>query len=222
MKKGEKKFYDIWILLAVFLLLLVITGGAWYLSSEKTENIAEGEQTAEEQAAVISRNSPLTEYVRLSPNATVPREEKITKITIHHMAADLSLEEAGRLFADTDREASANYGIDSEGRIGLYVEEKNRAWSSANPDNDARAVTIEVADDEIGGDWHVSEEAYDALIELCTDICRRNDISKLVYTGNAEGNLTMHKMFDSGTECPGEYLESRMGEIAKAVNQRLQ
>ena len=137
------------------------------------------------------------------------------------MAADLTLEEAGELFAREDREASANYAIDSEGRVGLYVEEKNRAWTSADRDNDGQAVTIEVANDEIGGQWHVSDQAYETLIDLCVDICRRNGIPELVYTGTEEGTLTIHKMFDEETQCPGPYLESRMPEIAEEVNQRL-
>lgn len=177
--------------------------------------------TKEEQEAVIQGNSPLTEYVDLTSNATFPREQKIRKITIHHMAADLTLEEAGELFAREDREASANYAIDSEGRVGLYVEEKNRAWTSADRDNDGQAVTIEVANDEIGGQWHVSDQAYETLIDLCVDICRRNGIPELVYTGTEEGTLTIHKMFDEETQCPGPYLESRMPEIAEEVNQRL-
>lgn len=217
----ENKFYDIWILLVAFLILPVLTAGVWCFTSGKPESLTGRKLTEWEQQDIIKRNSPLTDYVYLTANASFPREEKIAKITIHHMAADLSIEEVGNLFADSGREASANYGIDSEGRIGLYVEEQNRAWTSSNSDNDARAVTIEVADEKIGENWHVSDQAYAALIELCTDICMRNGIGQLVFTGDAEGNLTMHKMFDSETECPGSYLESRMPEIAEMVNQRL-
>ena len=166
-------------------------------------------------------NSTLAEYVCLSPNATSPRENKITKITIHHMAANLSLTEVGSLFSQTEREASSNYAIDISGRIGLYVLEKDRAWSSSNSENDSRAVTIEVANDETGGMWHVSDAAYNSLIDLCVDICRRNDIKELDFIGDADGNLTIHKMFDSNTQCPGPYLESRMKDIADEVNRQL-
>ena len=105
--------------------------------------------------------------------------------------------------------------------MALYVEEANRAWTSSSPDNDHQAVTIEVANDEIGGSWHVSDAAYDALIELCVDICRRNGIRELVYTGDEGGNLTIHKLFNPDTECPGPYLESRMPDIAAEVTRRL-
>ena len=170
---------------------------------------------------VIARNSPLTEYVCLSPNADFPRKGTVQKITIHHMAGDLDLEALGGFFSQRDRRASANYGIDSAGRVALYVEEQNRAWASSSRENDAQAVVIAVANDETGGDWHVSDEAYQSLIALCVDICRRNGVPELRFTGGPDGNLTIHKMF-AETECPGPYLESKMPEIAQTVTTRLQ
>ncbi len=165
-------------------------------------------------------NSSLVSYTKLSPNCDHPRNHAIDKITIHHMAGDLSVETCGNLFADPSREASANYGIGSDGRVGLYVDEGDRAWASASPSNDNRAVNIEVANDAIGGDWPVSSAAYKALINLCVDICRRNGIGALNYTGDADGNLTEHRMF-TATACPGPYLHERMGRIAAEVNSRL-
>ncbi|NBH72826.1 N-acetylmuramoyl-L-alanine amidase [Clostridiaceae bacterium] len=177
--------------------------------------------TDSEKEDVAKRNSSLIEYVYLSPNADFPRKGRIRKLTIHHMAGDLSLEELGKNFSDRDRRASSNYAVDSEGRIALYVEEGNRAWTSSSRENDHQAVTIEVANDELGGDWHVSDEAYEALIALCVDICKRNGIEGLNFTGDKEGNLTLHKMFADDTECPGPYLERQMGHIAAEVNARL-
>lgn len=164
-------------------------------------------------------NSSLVSYTKISPNST-PRSKKITKITIHHMAGNLSIEGCGREFASPERKGSSNYGIGTDGRIGMYVEEKNRAWTSSNPDNDDMAVTIEVANDVIGGNWHVSDKALASLIDLCTDICERNGIEKLNFTGNKNGNLTMHKYF-AATACPGAYLESKFPYIANEVNKRL-
>ncbi|MCI8813418.1 MAG: N-acetylmuramoyl-L-alanine amidase, partial [Oscillibacter sp.] len=108
--------------------------------------------TEAEQAEIIARSSPLTEYVYLSVNADFPREDTIKKITIHHMADDIPLERLGEVFAEPDRRASSNYAIDTAGRVALYVEEGNRAWTSSSPENDHQAVTIEVANDEIGGE----------------------------------------------------------------------
>lgn len=165
-------------------------------------------------------NSALVDYTRLSPNRSHPRNHTIDKITIHHMAGDLSVETCGNLFANPNREASANYGIGSDGRVGLYVDEGDRAWASASPSNDNRAVNIEVANCATGGDWPVSSAAYNKLIDLCVDICQRNGIKALNYTGGADGNLTEHRMFVP-TACPGPYLHERMSQIAAAVNSRL-
>lgn len=165
-------------------------------------------------------NSGLVSYTKLSPNCVHPRNHAIDKITIHHMAGDLSVETCGNLFAKPSYEASSNYGIGSDGRVGLYVDEGDRAWASKSPSNDNRAVNIEVANCATGGDWPVSDAAYRKLIDLCVDICQRNGIKALNYTGGADGNLTEHRMF-TATACPGPYLHERMGRIAAEVNSRL-
>ena len=131
-------------------------------------------------------NSNLVTYTKLSPNMNAPRNQPISKITIHHMAGNLTVEQCGELFASASREASANYGIDSNGNVGLYVDEANRSWASASPWNDNRAVTIEVANDEIGGGWHVSDVAFNKLIDLCVDICQRNNF-RLSFDGTQNG-----------------------------------
>lgn len=165
-------------------------------------------------------NSSLVDYVQISPNRTSPRNHAIDRITIHHMAGNLTVETCGNVFAPSSRQASSNYGIGSDGRVGMYVEEKDRSWCSSSGANDHRAVTIEVADDVIGNGWHSSDKAMNKLIELCADICRRNGIPRLNYTGDTSGNLTMHKWFAS-TDCPGAYLESKFPWIANQVNKIL-
>lgn len=178
--------------------------------------------------AISYSNSSLVNHTRISPNKNNTRVHstynptgKITKITIHHMAGNLSIESCGNGFASPSRKGSSNYGIGSDGRVGLYVDEKHRAWTSSSPDNDYKAVTIEVAND--GGedtDWHVSDKAYAKLIDLCVDICKRNGIARLNYTGDEKGNLTRHNMFVA-TSCPGKYLQSKFDDIAKQVNKKL-
>lgn len=165
-------------------------------------------------------NSRLVNYTQLSPNCSKPRNHAIDKITIHHMAGNLTVEQCGSVFAPANRQASANYGIGTDGRVGMYVEEANRSWCSSNASNDNRAVTIEVANDEVGGDWHVSDTALAKLIDLCDDICQRNGIVRINYTGDKSGNLTMHKWF-AATACPGPYLESKFPYIAEQINARL-
>lgn len=208
-------------LLLLFCVLAAVVLAGAYRANQALPPYVGKDLTAQEMDEVIARNSPLTSYVHLTANANFPRTSPIQKITIHHMAANLTLENLGESFSHKDRKASSNYAIDIDGNIALYVEEANRAWSSANPENDDVAVTIEVANETLGGDWKVSNKSYEALIVLCTDICRRNGIEELTYTGDAQGTLTTHNMF-ADTQCPGPYLESRMEDIAAQVNANLQ
>lgn len=165
-------------------------------------------------------NSKYVEYTRLSPNCS-PRTAPISKITIHHMAVvNGSLEGVGARFADPNSYASANYGIDSDGHVALYCDESKRSWCSSSSDNDNKSVTIECANSAGSPDWPISDTCYAKLIDLCVDICERNGIQALNYTGDTKGNLTRHNMF-TATVCPGPYLQSKFPAIAEAVNKRL-
>lgn len=167
-------------------------------------------------------NSKLVNHTQYSPNCNKPRNKKITKIALHHMAGKLTVERCGAVFASASRQASSNYGIDTDGRVGLYVDEENRSWCTSNRELDNEAVTIEVANDKPSnsGKWHVSDKALAKTIDLCTDICQRNGIKKLNFTGDKTGNLVMHKWY-AATTCPGPYLESKFPYIAAEVNKRL-
>lgn len=173
-------------------------------------------------------NSSLITYTKLSPNCTKPRNHKIDTITIHCMAGNCSVETCGEIFAPASRQASSNYGIGSDGRIALYVDEANRSWCSSNATNDHRAVTIEVANTVAAEPWPVSDKAYAALLNLVTDICKRNGIAKLVWStnkadrvGHLNGcNMTVHRDY-ANKSCPGDYLYSRHADIAAEVNKRL-
>lgn len=165
-------------------------------------------------------NSRLVIHTNLSPNMSSPRKQKIQKVTIHHVAGVGTIESLGELFSLPERKASSNYGVGNDGRVGLYVDEMNRAWTSDSYDNDHMAVTIEVFNSRLDSNWPVSDKALNATIDLCVDICRRNGINELKFTGDERGNLTLHKYFAS-TGCPGPYLESKMPYIVSSVNKRL-
>lgn len=124
--------------------------------------------------------------------------------------------------AKPSRQMSSNYAISSDGGIALLCHEADRSWCSSSPANDHRAITVEVANDQIGGQWHVSDAALEALVKLCVDICQRNPALKngLNYTGDARGNLTKHSYFTS-TACPGPYLGGKFSWLAEEVNKRL-
>ena len=172
-------------------------------------------------------NSALISYTKLSPNHSGKRTKKIDTITIHCMAGQLSVESCGALFAQSSRQASSNYGIGNDGRIALYVDEGNRSWCTSSNANDQRAVTIEVASDATHP-YAVNSKAYDALLDLVTDICKRNEIKKLVWSTNKNErmnhlngcNMTVHRDY-ANKACPGDWLYNRHGEIAAEVNRRL-
>lgn len=163
-------------------------------------------------------NSNLAKYIHLVGNYNDRQGNGVSRIIIHHMVGNLSLETLGRVMES--RESSATYGIDVNGNIGRYVDEAYRPWTSSSWEADKCAVTIEVANNSDAPDWTVSDASMNALIELCADICKRNGIAKLNYTGDKSGNLHMHKWYAS-TACPGPYLESKFAYIAEEVNKRL-
>ena len=129
---------------------------------------------------------------------------KITKITIHHMAGNLSKSQMESCVYNPNRQMSCTYAIYSDGTVECFVGEQFRSWCSSSWDNDKNAITIEVANNSLAPNWTVSEKAYKKLIALCADICKRNGITPK-YTGKPSGSLTVHQMF-SNTNCPGPYL----------------
>ena len=165
-------------------------------------------------------NSPLICHTNLSPNCSSRNGAKITKITPHHMSGNLSIESCGNTFKPVARQASSNYGIGTDGRIALYVDESMRAWTSSSYENDRRAVTIEVANCATGEPWPISDAAWNSLVALCVDICQRNGIKGLTWDGTPNGSLTAHYMF-ANTDCPGTTLKGRMQELADTVNSKL-
>lgn len=172
-------------------------------------------------------NSPLVNYTALSPHHSGKRRHDIDTISIHCMAGNLSVEHCGAMFADPGRKASSNYGVGSDGRIALYVNEADRSWCTGSASNDNRAVTIEVANNGDAPNWPVSDAAYVSLIDLLVDICQRNDIKELRWKGDKtligqvdQQNMTVHRWF-AAKACPGNWLYDRHGQIAAEVNARL-
>lgn len=171
-------------------------------------------------------NSPLVDYTQISPNRTKNRNHEIDTITIHCVVGQCSVQTLGAVFAPTSCQASSNYGIGYDGKIGMYCEEKDRSWCSSSGANDHRAITIEVASDTYSP-YRVNAKAYAALIDLCTDICKRNNIKQLMWKGDKsligqvdKQNMTVHRWF-ANKSCPGDYLYNLHTQIAKEINARL-
>ncbi len=174
-------------------------------------------------------NSSLVKYTSLSPNHSGQRTHSIDRITPHCVVGQLTAEGICACFPK-GREASCNYGIGKDGKIALCVEEKNRSWCSSSAENDQRAVTIECASDSTAP-YAFNTAVYNTLIELCVDICKRNGKNKLLWLGDktktlnyapksGEMVLTVHRWF-ANKSCPGDWMYSRMGDLATTVTKRL-
>ena len=175
-------------------------------------------------------NSSLVNCTVLSPNHSGKRTHKIDRITPHCVVGQLSAESIGGCFTSTSRQASCNYGIGKDGRVCLIVDEANRSWCSSSNANDQRAITIECASDK-SEPYAMNSAVYNKLVDLCIDICKRNDIKKLLWfadknkslsyePANGEAVLTVHRWF-ANKSCPGGWLYSRLGDLASKVNASL-
>lgn len=175
-------------------------------------------------------NSPLVSYTKLSPNHSGRRTHSIDRITPHCVVGQCSVETLGSIFLPTSRQASCNYGIGADGRVGMYVEEKNRSWCSSSNANDQRAVTIECASDTTEP-YAFKDVVYQKLITLCVDICKRNGKKKLLWLGDKDKTLsyepksdemvlTVHRWF-ANKSCPGSWMYARMGDLATKVTAQL-
>lgn len=160
-------------------------------------------------------NSPLVTKTQRSSKHN-DRRYPITKITIHHAAGVMNFDTLLNYVATCPRDMSANYVL-RQGKLGLVVDEKYRAWTSSNAENDHKAVTIEVGNSSSGGNWPIADVDLELLIKWCADVCKRNNIPKLYYDGTPNGSLTLHEMF-AATGCPGPYIKSKINYICTKVN----
>lgn len=175
-------------------------------------------------------NSSLVVYTNLSPNHSGKRTHSIDRITPHCVVGQLSAESICGCFISSSREASCNYAIGTDGRVALCVDESNRSWCSSSNSNDQRAVTIECASDKTAP-YTMNSSVYNSLVKLCTDICKRNGKSKLIWISDKEKSLayepksgemvlTVHRWF-ANKSCPGDWLYSRLGDLANKVTANL-
>lgn len=175
-------------------------------------------------------NSSLIDYTIKSPNHSGARTHTIDRISPHCVVGQLSAESIGGCFTSSSRQASCNYGIGKDGRVVLVVDEANRSWCTSSNANDQRAVTIECASDSTAP-YAFNNVVYNKLIDLCTDICKRNGKKKLLWFADKntalnynpkadEMVLTVHRWF-ANKSCPGDWMYERMGDLANKVNAKL-
>lgn len=192
-------------------------------------------------------NSSLATIKELSPKYNADRKingvyKTITRFTPHCNGGHASAQNLAKFFKTTDRDVSCNYCIGDDGTIALIVEEKNRSWCSGGTKtvngmtgslNDYEAITVEVSSDSTSP-YAFTNAAYNALIDLCVDCCKRNGKTKVIWKGTAEATeayakngqkdnemlLTVHRWYATKS-CPGDWLFNRMQEFCDIVNTRL-
>ena len=172
-------------------------------------------------------NSSLVVHTRISPNKTSPRNHVIDTVAIHCVVGQTTAESLGEYFSSTSVNASSNYCVDKNGRVGMYVEEKDRSFCTSSRDIDHRAITIEVASDT-KHPYTVNDKAYSALIDLLVDICKRNPkIGYLRWEANKSlmgqvdrQNMVVHRWV-ANKSCPGDYLYNLHYDIVEKVNAEL-
>lgn len=178
----------------------------------------------------MKADSSLVSVVHYSPNNSGKRVYPLTRVSVHCVVGQCAAETLGNLFGNASFEASSNYGIGYDGKIGQFLPESYRSWCTSSYDNDNRAITIEVASDTTAP-YAVRDAAYKALIKLLVDICRRNKKTKLVWIpdktkalaykpASNELLMTVHRWF-ANKSCPGDYLYNRHTQIAAEVNKQL-
>lgn len=172
------------------------------------------------------------------------KQYKIDRITLHGVWGHLSLQSLAAEF-QTSTQHSSNYGIDDDGKIGMFVPEDDRSWCSDSRMNDVRAVTVEMNNDKTSPN-RMLDATVNAAIKLCVDVCIRNGIRKMYWIPNLvpypypsndeqkkaneeainrkndslrsdEGLFTVHCWFFNKT-CPGNYLLDNMTYVCNMVN----
>lgn len=175
-------------------------------------------------------NSSLVGYTKFS-NITYGKRSTLERITPHCTAGRISAITLGEMWSNGRYNASSNYGIGEDGMIGLYVPEDTAACTTSSMDNDRKAITIECSSERYSP-YEMNSDVFDSLIKLCVDICRRNGKNKLLWLGTKTKTLnykpkddelviTAHRWFKN-KECPGDWLYSRLGDLANMVTDQLQ
>lgn len=197
----NNKYIVVYMAITVILICTAILAG--YVTFEKTD-----------PEDVIS--SPLTSEIYLTNQRTKKEERKIDRIIIHHTAGNFTLEELGELFDDRDRQASATYAIDTNGKVGQYVSELDEPWTSGSRKVDANAITIELVDTADVAPWKCTDKTYETLVKLMKDISNRYDIDEWVWNKN----VFVHRHFVKDTICPGDDVMGNMERIIEEANKR--
>ena len=184
-------------------------------------------------------DSPLAKCAIWTSNCTFPRntKKKPSEWTIipHVIDGNPTAENQARAFCNPKVGASAHYIIDSIGTIVQNVPECCRAWTTGGDLNvngltgsmiDHEAITMEIANVTPRPYCGMTPEAVNSLVMLMVDICQRNGIPAVKWSGNKflagtpEQNVAAHRWF-ANKSCPGDFLYNNMGAVCDTVNMYL-
>lgn len=123
---------------------------------------------------------------------------------------------------------SANYAIDSQGKVGLYVPGKGCSYYTGNRKNDERALTI-VLSSAKNGERTFTKQTYNKLVDLTAYLCDQYGIKELVWSDDKDvrknhsngANVTLVSDYYIHTDAPGGYLLDRMDDFINDVNYKL-
>lgn len=156
-------------------------------------------------------NVEADENLILTKHFTPGRAGTINKIVLHHNAGNLTIRGCYNVWQD--REASAHYQVQSDGRIGQLVWDKDTAWHAGDFNANATSIGIEHADCQTRP-WKISDACLENGAHLVAALCKYYKLGRPTWMKN----VFPHSHF-SATECPASIAGSQNAAYMKRAQQ---
>lgn len=156
-------------------------------------------------------NVEADENLILNKHFTPGRAGTINKIVLHHNAGNLTIRGCYNVWQD--REASAHYQVQSDGRIGQLVWDKDTAWHAGDFNANATSIGIEHADCQTRP-WLISAACLENGAHLVAALCKYYKLGRPTWMKN----VFPHSHF-SATECPASIAGSQNAAYMKRAQE---
>lgn len=123
----------------------------------------------------------------------------IDRVYVHNMGGNLTGRDCHGIWQD--REASAHYCVDSDGRVTQTVWDRDVAWHAHNWPENQRSIGVEHAN-SAGPNTDLTEACLDAGAHLVAAICLYYELGRPAWLGNVFPHC-----YASPTDCPGPLRE---------------
>lgn len=157
-------------------------------------------------------HSRYTTSIELSAyNGTSRNGHRVERVILHHMAGWFRTS-VNFMKSRNSRGSCSTYAV-GDGQMICLIDEDFRP-SSTGWQNDQNAITFEIANSQIGGNWPVDERSLEIVACTIADISIRHgwdDIRKGI-------EVRWHSQF-SQTACPGPFVLSRIDWIVARAKQ---